>query len=103
LAYGSKCGNHTQTELSIISVFLNKSQSKLLVINQKDAEGRVITNVELQRRCRLMEPLDLLSCRRLSLVAKVTARPSCEMTRLMLLYSEVALQDGVMIRKVSGR
>ena len=102
LAYGSECGNHTQRELSMVSVFLNKSRRKLLGVNRKDAEGRVITNVELQRRCRLMEPLDLLSCRRLAFVAKITARPSCEMARLML-YAEVAPQDGVTIRKVSGR
>ncbi len=58
-----------------IAVFLNVCRRKLLGVNRKDADGRTITNIELQRRCRLMMPLDLLSRRRVNFVAKVIARP----------------------------
>ncbi len=75
---------------------------KLLGVNRKDAEGRTITNIELQRRCRLMMPLDLLSRRRVNFVAKVIARPSCEMARRMC-FAEVVQLRGVKLKKVLGR
>jgi hypothetical protein len=102
LVYGQECGNHTQRELSRIAVFLNVCRRKLLGVNRKDADGRTITNIELQRRCRLMTPLDLLSRRRVNFVAKVIARPSCEMARRMC-FAEVVQPKGVKLKKVSGR
>jgi uncharacterized C2H2 Zn-finger protein len=62
----------------------------------------VINNQELQRRCRLMEPLDLLSCRRISFITKVTQRPSCEMAR-QVFFAEITHRLGRPPKRVSGR
>jgi len=97
LVYGQECGNHTQRELSRIAVFLNVCRRKLLGVNRKDADGRTITNIELQRCCRLMMPFDLLSRRRVNFVAKVIARPSCEMARRMC-FAEVVQPKGVKLK-----
>jgi hypothetical protein len=100
--YGQECGNHTQRELSRIAVFLNVCRRKLLGVNRKDADGGTITSIELQRRCRMMTPLDLLTRRRVNIVAKVIARPSCKMAKRMC-FAEVAQPRGVKLKKVSGR
>jgi hypothetical protein len=102
LVYGAECGNHTQRDLSKYSVFLNMCRRRLLQVGRRTAEGRVISNEELQRKCRLMQPMDLLSRRRVVFVAKLVHRPSCEMAR-KILFAEVATQCGVVPKKVSGR
>ena len=103
LVYGAECGNHTQREVSKISVFLNMCRRRLLNVGRRSADGCVITNEQLQRRCRLMEPMDLLARRRVNFVSKLVTRPSCEMAR-RLVFAEVAPQQGVEPpKKVSGR
>jgi hypothetical protein len=63
------------------------------------ADGRIIPNAELERRYRLLEPLDLLSRRRLCFVTKAATRPTCQMAR-QILFTEVVSPS---FRKVSGR
>ena len=67
---------------------------------RRAADGAVITYAELQRRCRLLEPLELISRRRLAFFVKVVERPSCQLARQSL-WMEVAPSDRV--RRVSGR
>ena len=76
LVYGAECGNHNQHDLSKLSVFLNMCWRRLLQVGRRTAEGRVISNEELQRKCRLMQPLDLLSRMRVTFVAKLVTRQS---------------------------
>ena len=103
LAYGAECGNHTQLELSKFSVFLNMCRRRLLQIGRRTAEGVVIANEELLRRCRLMQPLDLLSRRRVAFVAGIVARPSCEMARRLLFAKVAPPLAGAQPKIVSGR
>jgi len=100
LLYATECGNHTDAQLSQIAVFLNKCRRKLLNVGKCTADGSTISNVELQRRCRLPTPLDLLSRRRLNFIAKVVTRPTCHVARNML-FAEVRKED--VVRSVSGR
>jgi hypothetical protein len=101
LLYGVECGGHTQRDLAMFSVFLNMCRRRILGVSRRAAaDGAAITNAELQRRCRLPEPLDLISCRRLMFVTKLVTRASCETARRVL-FAEVAPQAGV--RRISGR
>lgn len=100
LVYAAECGNHTQSQISQIDVFLNKCRRRLLNVGKRTADGSSISNEELQRRCRLPTPLDLLSRRRLNFISKVVSRPSSQVARNML-FAEV--KQEVVVRRVSGR
>ena len=66
------------------------------------ADGTVIIVEELKRRCRLPEPLDLLSRRRINFITKVVVKPECMVARQML-YARMEVQPGDGTRNVSGR
>jgi len=102
LVYASECGNHTQKEVSMISVFLNMCRRRLLGVGKCMADGTVIRVEELKRRCRLPEPLDLLSRRRINFITKVVVQPHCMVARQML-YARMEVQPGDGTRNVSGR
>lgn len=98
LLYATECGNHTQDELKLIEVFLNKCRRRLLTVGRRRVDGQVITNEELQRMCQLPQPLDIISRRRLLFAAKTITRPSSSMARQMF-FAEIAGQR----RKIGGR
>ena len=102
LVYASECGNHTQKEVSMIGVFLNMCRRRLLGVGRCKADGTVIKVEELKRRCRLPEPLDLLSRRRINFITKVVVRPT-SMEARHVLFSQISTQPGDGSRNVSGR
>jgi hypothetical protein len=61
LANAAECGNHTLVELGLLDVFINECRRRLLQVRRIAADGTVITNEELSRRCKLPSPLDLLA------------------------------------------
>jgi hypothetical protein len=78
LVYAAECGNHTQLELGLSDVFINKCRRRLLQVKQLAVDGTVISNEELSRRCRLPTPLQLLSRRRVQFVTKMVVKLSCK-------------------------
>jgi hypothetical protein len=101
LLYAAEAGNHTQADLKMMEVFLNKCRRRILRIGRRDVEGLVIDNAELQRRCVLPTPLDLLSRRRLNFAAKTIMKPSSITARRMF-WAEVDLSK-TSGKKVGGR
>jgi hypothetical protein len=68
LVYSAECGNHTQLEFGLLDVFINECRRRLLQVRRLAADGTVITNEELSRRCKLPSPLDLLARRRIKYI-----------------------------------
>lgn len=99
LLYATECGNHTQDDLKMIDIFLNKCRRRILSVGRRHADGLVIDNAELERQCPLPTPLDLLSRRRLAFAAKTITKPSSITARRMF-FAEV-YQPGT--KKVGGR
>jgi hypothetical protein len=102
LVYAAECGNHTQLELGLLDVFINECRRRLLQVGRLAADGTVITNEELSRRCKLPSPLDLLSRRRIKFITKLIVQPTC-MTARRMLFAEIDNQQGVGRRRVGGR
>ena len=100
LLYATECGNHTQHEIDAINVFLNKCRRRILKVGRRAPDGTVISNQELHRRCRLPQPLDWLSRRRLNFAATMITRPPSTTAR-QILFGEISQEQT--IRKVGGR
>ena len=99
LLYATECGNHTQKDLDAIGTFLNKCRRRVLNVGRREADGTVIKNSELHKKCVLPEPLDLLSRRRLTFAAKLLLWSPSTVAKQMI-WANVSMTG---TRRVGGR